>query len=542
MTVIINGIESSPAQGATIFQSAKSVGVRVPTSCVEQGKCRECLVEIEEGAEKLSPRAEEESHLAEGFRLACRARFVGEGEGLVRCHTLRRSELRIVEHSSGLPEPADLDPAVTREHGRVLIDGELAASWDGPIHGLALDVGTTTVALRLYDLEDGRLIATTSFENPQRFGGSDVMARIHYDAHHKGRLLRRTLHGYLRQAIEQLPAPTESIFETTVAANTTMRDLFFGLDVSPIGRSPYRSTTETEMRSGKRASTALSASGSRLKCGLRPVARLYGLPVIGSHVGADAAAAVLATRMHERSGISVLMDIGTNTELVVGNRDRLVAASCPAGPAFEGGGVLSGMPALAGAIEHISIEPNGAFRLDVIGNGAPLGICGSGLVDLLAELQRTGRMNAQGRFDEELSRVVVDESARIVFTEADVNELAQAKGANVAGMRVLQDVYGFDLEEVEVFYLAGGFARHLDLDAARSIGLIPDLPDDRIRRVGNAALEGAAHALLSLRRRRELEELVEGIEHISLETHPGFFDYFVEGCQFVPIGAEVMGA
>ena len=500
MAFFINGHEAPVEDGASLFEGAQAVGVRVPTSCVKQGKCRECLLEIVEGEEHLSAKAPEEDHLGEGFRLACRTRVTGDGT--VRCHTMRRSAMRVVDETSGLPA-ASIEPRAG--------------------HGIALDVGTTTVALRLYELETGRLLSTESFENPQRFGGSDVMARIHYDTHHEGRLLQRTLLGYLRQAIERLPVPSESVVEVVVAANTTMRDLFFGLDVYSIGQKPYRSTQEA----------SLTTSAKKLRLPLHPEAAVYGLPIIGSHVGADATACLLAAGLHERDRVSVLMDIGTNTEIVVGNRRRLVAASCPAGPAFEGGGVRHGMPALDGAIERVAIASDGAVSLGVIGGGAPEGICGSGLVDVLSELLRTERMNAQGRFERlELTR-------NIDFTEADVNELAQAKGANVAGLQILRDVYGFSFDDVDRFYLAGGFARHLDLEAARRIGLVPDIPDDKLIRVGNAALEGASRLLLAPSRRAEIEALALEVEHIELETHRRFFDFFVDGCQFMPVGAEV---
>jgi uncharacterized 2Fe-2S/4Fe-4S cluster protein (DUF4445 family) len=188
------------------------------------------------------------------------------------------------------------------------------------------------------------------------------------------------------------------------------------------------------------------------------------------------------------------------------------------------------MPALDGAIERIALNGSGTPKTSVIGDVAPEGICGSGLVDLMSELLRTERMNAQGRFADDLDAFEVAEG--VVFTERDMNELAQAKGANVAGVQIVTDAYGIGFDDIDRFYLAGGFASYLDLDAARRIGLIPDIPDDKIVRVGNAALEGASHALLAPSRRTELDELVTTIEHIELETHPDFFDFFVEGCQF----------
>ena len=171
------------------------------------------------------------------------------------------------------------------------------------------------------------------------------------------------------------------------------------------------------------------------------------------------------------------------------------------------------------------------FKLGIIGDVPPLGICGSGLVDLMSEMVRTGRMNELGRF-EDGDRVVLDEKSDIYFSESDVNELAQAKGANVAGLRTVISNYGIQFDDLDIFYLAGGFGRHLKVDASKRIGLIPNLPDERIVRVGNAAIEGACIALLSKTKRAELEQMVRRVEHCRLETHPQFFDFFVDGCQF----------
>ncbi len=199
-TVTIDGVTTTADIGTSLFECAESIQVSVPTSCFKQGKCRECLVEIETGAELLTELTPQESHLGGRFRLACRTRLAEPGE--VRCHTLRRGSLRIETETTGLSEePMHLDPAVTRDGNRILLDGECIAESDQKIHGLAIDIGTTTVVLRLYDLENGHLLATQSFENPQRFGGSDIMARIHFDGEQKGRLLQRTLLGYLTRAI-----------------------------------------------------------------------------------------------------------------------------------------------------------------------------------------------------------------------------------------------------------------------------------------------------------------------------------------------------
>ena len=291
---------------------------------------------------------------------------------------------------------ARLDPAVTRDGERILLDGQEIDRRSGPIHGIAIDLGTTTIVLRLHDLETGELVADASFENPQRFGGSDVMSRIHYDCTNRGKLLMRTVAGYMSHAIEDFPVDPHSIYEAVIVGNSTMRDLFFRQNVYSIGQNPYRSITEIEMADGKRATTSLTDTARRCLLPINPKARVYGGPIISGHVGADAAACMLAIDFADESRIVAIMDIGTNTELILGNKDRILAASCPAGPAFEGGAIHCGMPGLDGAIENVSISDSGTFSVGVIGDGAPQGICGSGLVDLLSELLRTGRMNCDG--------------------------------------------------------------------------------------------------------------------------------------------------
>src|SRR5688572_28254794 len=539
VTLTINGLTTDAPRGASIFDRAESIGVRVPTSCRKNGKCKECIVEISDGMSLLSEPTPAESHLKDQFRLSCQCTIVADA-GEVKCHTMRRGAMRIERHALGLPTTGHkipLEPSVTRADGdRILLDGVEIDRSTGPIHGVAMDLGTTTCVLRLINLETGELVADSSFENPQRFGGSDVMSRIHYDTTHKGKLLLRTLAGYLTHAIEALPVDPKSIYEMVVVGNSTMRDLFFHLNVYSIGQTPYRSITELEMDDGKRTDTVVTLKGKQSLLPIHPNARVYGGPIISGHLGADAAACMLAIDIAHEDRLVAIMDIGTNTELILGNKHKILAASCPAGPAFEGGAIACGMPGLDGAIEDVRIDDaTGDVRFGVIGNVAPEGICGSGLVDLMGELLRTGRMNEFGRFEDGSSRVTLDERRDIFFLESDVNELAQAKGANVAGLQTVASNYGISFDDIDVFYLAGGFGRHLKIDASRRIGLIPNLPNERIVQVGNAAIEGACIALLSKTKRQELEALVKRVEHCRLETHPSFFDFFVEGCQFKPV-------
>ena len=535
-----NGLPCDAVPGNSLFSLAETLGVPVPTSCNKQGKCKECVVEVTEGMGCLSQPGPAEGHLKGAFRLSCCTRIVAE-EGTVRCHTMRRGTMRIEKHAFELPVHGPkwtLDPAVKRDGDRILLDGVEIDRGTGPLHGLAIDLGTTTIVMRLLNLETGEVVADSSFENPQRFGGSDVMARIQYDTEDRTKTLQRTLVGYLSRAIQEFPVDARSIYEVVIAGNSTMRDLFFKLSVHSIGQSPYQSLTELELAEGRRTSTSLSAVARKLGLPVHPQARVFGLPIISGHVGADAAACMLAVDLANEERVVAVMDIGTNTELIVGNKHRVLAASCPAGPAFEGGQITFGMPGLPGAIEKVAIGDDGRVRTTVIGDGPAEGICGSGLVDLMSELLRTGRMNSLGRFMDGTHEFVVATSGDqpVTFSEGDVNALAQAKGANVAGLQIAFAEYGIGYDDLDVFYLAGGFGRHLNIESAKRIGLIPSIDAARIVQVGNASVEGACIALLSCAKRAELERLVRRVTHCRLETHPGFFDYFVNGCQFAVVG------
>ena len=250
VTVQIDSTRIESEAGATLFDLAKRMDVRIPTSCSGNGNCRECLVEITGGGELLSGRTPEEAHLQGDFRLSCRA-TIEVGSGAIRCQTLQRGAIQIEEHGVSLPcldEAPPLGPAVTRDGDRVLLDGEEIDRSTGPLHGLAVDLGTTTVAMRLVDLETGRIKASQSFENPQRFGGTDVLARVKFDTDHKGRLLRRTLAGYMSRAIESFGVPAGSIYEVVLVGNPVMRDLFFPRQIArvflPVDGQPHAAETE----------------------------------------------------------------------------------------------------------------------------------------------------------------------------------------------------------------------------------------------------------------------------------------------------------
>ena len=532
--LIHEGRRRSLVVGRSLFDYADDLAVVVPASCKRTGRCRECVVEVKAGLDELSPRTGPEGFLRDPYRLACQASVVGADDDM-EIAVLRR-RLRIVTRASGdVPHP---DPVVVREGTAVLYRGEPIDEWRGAIRGVAIDVGTTTIAWELCDLESGDVLHVGAIENPQRFGGSDVISRISYDTGpERGELrqaVRKALNHELRAAYRDLAIDRRTVYEVVVVGNATMRDLFFGLDVTPIGVRPFRSVIETAYRAGERDTTSIVALAHELGIFVNPRARIVGGPLIGSHVGADVGADLVAVGFADGPEPAMLIDVGTNTEVVVRAGDRYLAASCPAGPAFEGGSVRNGMTASEGAIEAVRMR-DGRIEYDTIGDVDPEGICGSGLVDLLAELTRAGVMTPEGRFADGSREIDVAPEQGIAFSRADASALAQAKAANHCGTEILLRLLGLRSGAIRRLYLAGAFASYIDIGNAVDIGFIPPIPERRIEKVGNASLRGARIMLLSASRRAALERLVGRIEHVELETHPDFFDLFVEGCRFAPI-------
>ena len=521
--------------GQTIFDYADTLKVRVPTSCGRSGECHECIVEVRQGLAALSPPTHAERFLRDNYRLACQAAVV-DPDADIEFAVLRRQPRILTESVRRNVEP---DPRTFRRGDDVYHEDRRLGPYRNRILGLAIDAGTTTVVLNLVDLESGDIVHTASFENPQRFGGSDIMHRISYDG--------GPFHGELRQVMlsslnfeigdmcRKLRLHRRLIYDVVIVGNATMRDILFGLDVQSIGEKPYKSVTELEMDGGARKTTSINTTTSELGLRVLPKANVYSPPLIGCHVGADVTGDLLAIAMDEQEEPVMLIDVGTNTEVVVGNRHRMLAASCPAGPAFEGGEVTYGMPGYDGAVESVEIK-NGAVEYRTIGESEPQGICGSGLVDLLAELRRTGMMNELGAFDDGAGEFTFVPKRDMSLSRADISSLAQAKSANFCGQWIVLRHYGAPLDKIERLYLAGGFANYVNVENAAGIGFIVNLPPERVAKVGNAALESATLMLVSGKMRQTAEEMVRRIEHVELETTPDFFDIFVEGCMFNPMG------
>ncbi len=532
-TFSLNNKTINSTANQSLFDLAKLLSMHIPSSCKEQGTCKECLIEIKSGANLLSPLTKDEKHLRPNYRLACQTYIEKEGE--VIAENLKRSLIKIEEECAFKLSDIELNPAVYRKGETVFIDNIAIEVNREPLLGLAIDIGTTTVVVRLIDIEKATINATASFENPQRFAGNNVMARISYDTEFGKKELKRIFTKHLSKTILAICDTPEQIFEVMIGGNTTMRDLFFGLDVFSIGQTPYKSLTEFEVEKGEKNTTAIEKMAKKMGLPIHPKARIYGLPIIGGHVGADTAACLLAIQLMEENKTIAFMDIGTNTEIIIGNKNKAITASSPSGPSFEGGGIAYGMPALDGTIESVKINTDNNVSIKTVGNKTSIGICGSGLIDVLGELTRTEKIGITGRFEDGEEVFYLDNSTGVFINENDINLLAQTKAANIAALQILIKNYEISFNDIDTFYLAGGFGKNIDIEAGIKIGLLPNIPKEKIKKIGNATIEGLTIALLSKVKRKELEEYVKNIQQINLESDPDFFNYFVDGCMFQEI-------
>jgi uncharacterized 2Fe-2S/4Fe-4S cluster protein (DUF4445 family) len=426
--------------------------------------------------------------------------------------------------------------------------------------GLAIDVGTTSVVTTLIELESGEPLASVSSLNPQSVFGGDLMSRIAFAQFNPTNLrkLQTRIVGLLNRHIEQ--ACRESgvlskwIYKVVIVGNTCMHHLLLGIDPSYVGLAPYAPV----MRH------ALTVAAHEVPLKVAPEARVCFLPLVAGFVGADAVAVALATRIGDVADVRIAVDIGTNGEVLLGSRDRLLACSAPAGPALEGAQIRHGMRGAAGAIDRVVVDDD--IRLHTIGETAALGICGSGLIDLLAGLLDAGIIDWTGliQVDErdalppplrdrvvmrgEERQVIVARpgehgaSRELVLTQDDVRQVQLAKGAIASGIAMLQKVSGVPWDDVKELMLAGGFGNYISIASALRIGLIPPLPVERVRYVGNAASLGAQICLLSEPERARAAAVAARIEHVSLAAHPDFEQIFVDWMNFPPSAGTHSGA
>lgn len=502
-------------RGRTILSYLQELSIDINASCGGKGECGQCLVEVESSAGALAEKNELEQKFSknEQQRLACQASILKTDKPIYV--SVPRRSLSIVE--SGTYWEIPVRPFVQRVGERVFYESQDLDAYRGAINGIALDIGTTTLAMYLVDLETGEVRSVCARENPQTRYGNNVIARIAF-ATEGQRILEEEIRTAVNGMIATLGAP-EVIYEIVVVGNPVMRDLFFGYSVESLGRTPFEPLNREPVHK-MAAELGLMAN---------PQARVYGLPLVGGFVGADAVAVVLATKICARDEICMAIDIGTNTEIVLGNRDKLLATSCAAGPAFEGSSITHGICGVSGAIKEVHIE-EGRSLYKTIDDADPVGICGSGLIDTLAELLENRIINGRGKFVGKNKTFAITRG--IGLSEEDIDQLNLAKTAVAAGIKILAERYGITLNEIARIFLAGTFGYYINVENAIRIGLLPPIGPEKVEKVGNAAVEGARQALVSKLKRADAERIAKRIEHIKLEEDPDFIDQFVEELYF----------
>lgn len=487
----------SVAAGTQLQDVLFAQGVEFP--CGGRGRCKGCRVKVLAGQLPVTnddARLLSERDLADGWRLACRAMA-----------------------------SSDLTLELAQWEATILADDSVFEFTPSDGLGVAIDLGTTTIVAQLLDRRTGHVLAVRTALNPQARHGADIMSRIDFAVHRGGQaVLEQLIRGQLGKLIGELiaaaPTMNEVVREVTLVGNTAMHHIFCGIDVTPLSMHPFESDCD-----GVREFEAAALGWTDW---LPAATRVRFLPGLGSFVGSDLLAGVIATRMHESAELSVLVDLGTNGEIVVGNRDRMLCASTAAGPAFEGARISCGMRADTGAIAEVNLA-GGRLDCRVIGHTAPRGICGSGLVDAVACALDAGLVQLDGK----LPGGTLPLLAPVALLQADIRELQLAKGAIAAGLRILLQRWGATDDDVRRVWLAGAFGNYLNRASARRIGLL-DFPSEKIEPAGNTALLGAKLALFHSAGADVFDRIRTRTQHVSLNDDAGFVDEFVSSMSFPP--------
>lgn len=594
------GKRVAAAPDVSLFEAARESGIDLASACGGEGNCGQCRIVVLAG-ETTPPNPDEEFILTEmerkqGERLACctyarsdltvqiprdslitgqRLQISGDlrqipPDPLVHAYplelvppTLEDVRPDLTRIADGLAEihglsgvfadPAvmrAISPAVRQYNWRFTVfvrdDREIVGigEWGKRPSGFAVDLGTTKIAAYLVDLETGADLAAAGASNPQIGYGEDVISRLNHVHRHPdgGRVLaakvRETLNDLLNELMAQANVTPEQIVEACIVGNTAMTHLLLELPVRQLATAPYVAAV----------GTALQVRAADLGLTMAPGAAVYVPPCIGGFVGADHVAMILACDLDQHDKIVLGVDIGTNTEIAIRKPGMsfLTSASCASGPAFEGAHISDGMRAAAGAIEKVRIA-DGAVELTTIDDAPAVGLCGSGIVDVAAELYRSGLINQRGRFDKangrvgngrfgpEFCLVAAGQSGNgrdVVITQKDVNEIQLAKGAIHAGLQILLEATHTAPEEVEEVIIAGAFGSFLNVKNAIAMGLFPELPRAQYRQVGNAAVIGAKWMLISRAARARAEKIAKDTSYNELTIYPKFSRKFALGMLF----------
>jgi uncharacterized 2Fe-2S/4Fe-4S cluster protein (DUF4445 family) len=600
-----NQITHAP-EGTTVFNAANWIGLAIDSTCGGRGTCGKCKVRMLVGANSITEADRKymtDAELAEGWRLSCRApihkdsvsevprlmtspqaALLGYGRHVAIDPNVEKVFLELAE-ATFEDQRADLQrvmaaldkegfaaqavPDVWRSLPKtlrandwrvtaVLVGDALIAIEPGDTrgrnYGLAVDIGTTTVVGAIIDLNTGAVASVKSALNSQAPYGADVISRISHIMMHEDGLATLqtriicTINDLLDELLDISGIARENIYEAVMVGNATMLHILLGIDPEPISVAPFIPTVLD----------AVTLPASDLGISLHPHAQLSTLPHLGAYVGADIVAGVLATGLarNKDEKFRLLIDVGTNGEIVLGSSKRTLSTAAPAGPAFEGAQIKCGMRVSEGAIEGVRLDDE--VHIQTIGNAPPIGICGSGLVDAVAELIKVGMVDHSGRMlraeearkrgvsERLIARLVEEKNIRafqlapgIVLTQPDIRALQFAKGAIAAGFQVLMDFLGITANDLHEVMLAGSFGSYINPASARMIGLVPWIPVEQIVAVGNSAGEGAKIALLSYRERQAANRIPEFIEYIELSGRMEFNDVFTEALGFPDPSAKI---
>lgn len=584
--------------GVSIFDAASWNGIAIDSTCGGHGTCKKCRVQVVDGnvpIGRLDSRAFTPEEIRDGWRLACiaqatqhlrvhvpplttrpKAATVGVGRQVILRPSVTKRYLQMTEPTLADQRPdvrrlldeltdvtANIDPALLRDLPRqlrhanfavtaVVVDDQVIAIEPGDtsqaVYAVAIDLGTTTVVATLLDLTTGTPMAVASSLNKQQPFGADVISRISAtmldaDALAKLReLAQLTMAELIEQTCSEAGITTDQVYEAAIAGNATMTQIALGIDPEPLGVAPFILATDE----------LPTMPASELGLGINPRARAYLFPSLGAYVGGDIIAGALATGMDRDKRLRLFIDIGTNCEIILGDGERLIATAAPAGPAFEAASIRQGMRAAPGAIEVVTFTDEGV-QLQVIDDAEPKGICGSGLVDAVAELARVGLLDASGRFvDDERAKEIAPHLAHhmvmrgdervfilagegddaVFLTQRDVRELQFAKAAISTGWKLLLEEYGAQERDVQQVLLAGSFGTYLSARNAIRIGLVPKIPALRVVSAGNVAGEGAKMVLLSGPERNGATAMLGEIAYVELSDRTDFNDRFVDELAF----------
>ncbi len=599
-------------RGITIFEAATRAGLGIRSECGGLGTCGKCKVQVEDlisvneitevERELLSP-----EELREGIRLACQVRVLDD------CRVYIPPESRIGERKIlevGLGQEVPLEPAVRKVHllipkpslsdvradyermidtlskileargwkserfDEVRIDHELLvnaskvfreAEWDVTVvlrdgeileiergnteeenYGLAVDIGTSKIVVYLVNVNEGNVVGVGSLENPQLMFGEDIMSRLTFAmrSHENLSILKKVLIDGINATIEEIALKSgvkkDNIYEAVVVGNTAMHHLFLGIETRHLALSPYVPVVRDP----------LSVKAEEVGLKINERGYVVTLPIIGGFVGADGVADLLATGLHKSSGLSMLLDIGTNTEVFLGNKNGILACSAASGPAFEGGHIKFGMKATAGAIERVFIDPKTyEVKYKTIKGEKPIGLCGSAVIDVVAGLLRSGLMDIHGRIRErtKISRIRrvgndvefvvawreetgIDED--ITVTQRDVREIQLAKAAIYTAQIILMSRKSVRPDDIRKIFIAGAFGSEINVENAIFIGLLPEIPAERVKFVGNTAIAGAKMALISKNVRKESKSILRLVDYVELSLDPAFQKEFINATEF----------